>query len=73
MSCLMLQGSGSNAGKTFLTALLARALRHHGLSVAPFKPQNMSNNAFVTKDGKEIGRAQALQAFAANVEVHIMI
>ena len=70
MSCLMLQGSGSNAGKTFLTALLARALYHHGMSVVPFKPQNMSNNAFVTKEGKEIGRAQALQAFAANVEAH---
>lgn len=67
---IMIQGAGSNVGKSMFVAGLARALVRRGLTVRPFKPQNMSNNAAITSDGGEIGRAQAMQARAAGVEPH---
>jgi adenosylcobyric acid synthase len=68
---LMFQGTGSDVGKSLIVAGLARALTLRGIKVRPFKPQNMSNNAAVTADGGEIGRAQALQARAARVAASV--
>jgi len=68
---IMIQGTGSDVGKSVIVAGLCRIAKRRGLSVAPFKPQNMSNNAAACSDGGEIGRAQSLQAFAVGLEPQV--
>ncbi len=65
---IMIQGTMSNAGKSLIAAGLCRIIKQDGFSAAPFKSQNMALNSFVTKDGKEMGRAQVVQAEAAGIE-----
>ena len=65
---IMIQGTMSNVGKSFLAAALCRIFTQDGYKAAPFKSQNMALNSYITLDGKEMGRAQVMQAEAAGIE-----
>ena len=65
---IMIQGTMSNSGKSFLAAALCRIFRQDGYKAAPFKSQNMALNSFITREGLEMGRAQVMQAEAAGIE-----
>lgn len=67
----MIQGTASSVGKSILVAALGRIFKQDGYSVAPFKSQNMSLNSYITLDGKEMGRAQVLQAYACGLEPEV--
>ena len=67
----MIQGTASHVGKSVLTAALCRIFKEDGISVAPFKSQNMSLNSFVTEDGREMARSQVVQAEAAGLKPDI--
>lgn len=69
--CIMLMGTGSSVGKSILTAALCRIFKNDGKRVAPFKSQNMALNSYITKDGKEMGRAQVVQAEAAGKDADV--
>ncbi|AYD41043.1 cobyric acid synthase [Clostridium fermenticellae] len=71
MSKIMIQGTGSSVGKSILVAALCRIFKQDGYSVCPFKSQNMALNSYITLDGKEMGRAQVLQAYAAGLEPEV--
>ena len=70
---IMIQGTMSNAGKSLLAAGLCRVLKQDGYRVAPFKSQNMALNSFITADGREMGRAQVVQAEAAGIAPDVRI
>ena len=70
---IMVQGTMSNAGKSLLCAALCRIFRQDGLRAAPFKSQNMALNSFITADGREMGRAQVVQAEAAGIAPDVRI
>ena len=68
---IMFMGTGSSVGKSLLTAAMCRILDNHGYTVAPYKSQNMALNSFITRDGKEMGRAQVVQAECARMEPQV--
>ncbi len=71
MAKIMIQGTASSVGKSLIVAALCRIFKQDGYSVCPFKSQNMSLNSYITLDGKEMGRAQVLQAYAAGLEPEV--
>ncbi|MBW9150667.1 cobyric acid synthase [Clostridium estertheticum] len=73
MAKIMVQGTASSVGKSILVTALCRILKQDGFSVCPFKSQNMSLNSYITLDGKEMGRAQVLQAYAAGLEPEVFM